>query len=69
MQKKHWTNSDTHLKSELSANLGFPRGSDGKEPACNMGDPSSIPRSGRSPGEGNGECCKRLRAGGEGGDR
>ena len=32
----------------------FPGGSDGKESACNAGDPGSIPRSGRSPGEGNG---------------
>ena len=29
-------------------------GSDGKEAACNAGDPGSIPGSGRSPGEGNG---------------
>ena len=29
------------------------RGSGGKESACNAGDPSSIPISGRSPGEGN----------------
>ena len=28
--------------------------SDGKESACNAGDPRSIPGSGRSPGEGNG---------------
>ena len=34
--------------------VGFPGGSDGKEPACNVGDPGSIPGSGRSPGEGNG---------------
>ena len=34
--------------------LGFPGGSDGKESACNTGDPGSIPGSGRSPGEGNG---------------
>ena len=33
---------------------GFPRGSDGKESACNAGDLGSIPGSGRSPGEGNG---------------
>ena len=33
---------------------GFPDGSDGQESACNAGDPSSIPESGRSPGEGNG---------------
>ena len=29
-------------------------GSDGKESACNAGDPGSIPGLGRSPGEGNG---------------
>ena len=29
-------------------------GSDGKESACSVGDPCSIPGSGRSPGEGNG---------------
>ena len=31
--------------------IGFPGGSDGKESACNAGDPGSIPGSGRSPGE------------------
>ena len=34
--------------------MGFPGGSDGKESACNAGDPGSIPRLGRSSGEGNG---------------
>ena len=34
--------------------LGFPGGSDGEESACNAGDPCSIPESGRSAGEGNG---------------
>ena len=34
--------------------MGFPGGSDGKVSACNAGDPGSIPGSGRSPGEGNG---------------
>ena len=29
-------------------------GSNGKESGCNVGDPGSIPGSGRSPGEGNG---------------
>ena len=33
---------------------GFPGGSDGKASACNVGDPGSIPGSGRSPREGNG---------------
>ena len=32
----------------------FPDGAEGKEPACNAGDPGLIPGSGRSPGEGNG---------------
>ena len=31
---------------------GFPHSSVGKESTCNTGDPSSIPESGRSPGEG-----------------
>ena len=34
--------------------MGFPDGSDGKGSVCNAGDPASIPGSGRSPGEGNG---------------
>ena len=34
--------------------LGFPRGSAGKESACNVGDLGSIPELGRSPGEGKG---------------
>ena len=29
-------------------------GSDGKESACNAGDPGSIPGSGRAPGKGTG---------------
>ena len=33
---------------------GFPHSSVGKESACNAGDLGSIPGSGRSPGEGNG---------------
>ena len=34
--------------------LGFTDGLDGKESACNAGDPGSISGSGRSPEEGNG---------------
>ena len=37
----------THLR-------GFPGGSNGKESARKAGDPGSIPGSGRSPAEGNG---------------
>ena len=50
------------MKSEvrLSAGMrrakevGFPHSSVGKETSCNAGDPGSIPGSGISPGEGNG---------------
>ena len=38
----------------IASVTGFPDGSDGKESACNAGDPGSIPELGRSPGEGNG---------------
>ena len=34
--------------------MGFPGGSEGKESACDVGDPGSIPALGRSPGEENG---------------
>ena len=34
--------------------MGFPQSSVSKESACNAGDPGSIPGSGRSPKEGNG---------------
>ena len=33
--------------------MGFPGSSNGKEFACNVGEPGSIPGLGRSPGEGN----------------
>ena len=38
--------------------MGFPGGSDGKESACNAGNPSSIPGSGRFSGEGNGNSLQ-----------
>ena len=34
--------------------LGFPGGSEGKAPACSVKDPGSIPGSGKSPAERNG---------------
>ena len=37
-------------------NDGFPGGSDSKVSACNAGDLGSIPGSGRSPAEGNGNA-------------
>ena len=42
-----WTEEPGSLQS-----MGFPGSSAGKESACNAGDPSSIPGSGRCPGEG-----------------
>ena len=39
---------------EVKQHIDFPGGSDGKASAYNAGDPGSIPGSGRSPGEGNG---------------
>ena len=38
----------------MNNRVGFPCSSVGKESACNAEDPGSIPGSGRSPGEGNG---------------
>ena len=38
---------------------GFPDSSVGKESACNVGDPNSIPGLGRSPGEGKGYPLQR----------
>ena len=48
---------------KLSQPLSYPKkiyygGSDGKESACNVGDPGSNPGLGRSPGEGNGNPLK-----------
>ena len=42
-------------------NNGFPGGSDNKESACNAGYLGSIPGSGRSPGEGNGNPLQYSR--------
>ena len=38
--------------------LGFPDGSDGKESACNAGEPGLVPGWGRSPGEGHGHSLQ-----------
>ena len=46
-----------HIKIYLmdpKKDYGFPGGSEVKASACNVGDLGSIPGSGRSPGEGNG---------------
>ena len=41
-------------KSPLGSEMEVPGGSDGKDSACNAGDPSLIPGLGRSSGGGNG---------------
>ena len=47
--------SSGYIHTYLSSReIYFPGGSDGKASAHNAGDPGSIPGSGRSPGEGNG---------------
>ena len=57
---KDWLNG-YKSKTSIYAVWGFPGGSDGKASVCNAGDLGSIPGSGRSPGEGNGNplqfCC------------
>ena len=50
---KHSYNDDDH-NDKLCHSQGFPGGPDGKESACDAGDPGSIPGLGMSPGEGNG---------------
>ena len=42
----------------MYSQLGFPGSSDGKESACNAGDPGLIPGSGRSPGGRNGNLLQ-----------
>ena len=44
----------------LKCQVGFPGGSDGKESACDAEELGSVPRSGRSPGEGNGNPSSIL---------
>ena len=56
---RFWTSG---LQNWKTTNFwGFPGSSDGKESACNAGEPGSVPGWGRSPGEGNGYplqyCC------------
>ena len=51
-----WVGKVCWLRDRLPAPvfLGFPCSSAGKESACNVGDPGSIPEMGISPGEGKG---------------
>ena len=50
----HVQNEDIIWGDFTNIQTGFPGDSDGKESACNSGDPGSVPCWGRSPGEGNG---------------
>ena len=47
------TSKVLHILGSSLVGKSFPGGSDDKESACNAGDLSSIPGSGRSPGEEN----------------
>ena len=50
--------SKPEREKQISYLWGFPSGSDGKESACNAGNPGSIPGSGRSTGEGDGNSVQ-----------
>ena len=52
MEGYNANSTDGNLK--ISTEIKYPGGSDGKVSAYNTGDLGSIPGSGRSPGEGNG---------------
>ena len=48
------TSKASEIEYGIYSKVGFPGGSDGKESACNAGDPGLISELGRSPGERNG---------------
>ena len=57
------------IRDSLCSPVSFPGGSEVKMSASNVGDPGSIPGSGRFPGEGNGNplqysCLENLMDGG-----
>jgi len=52
--KNHTKKYNSILKEQLTCLEGFPDSSVGKESTCNAGNPGSIPRLGRSAGEGTG---------------
>ena len=47
-----------HQPPKKNSVYNSPGGSDGKASTCNAGDPGSIPGSGRSPGERNGNALQ-----------
>ena len=50
-----------NISNRLRSGMGFPGGSDRREPACNAGDPCSIRGAGRSPEEGRGNPLQYSR--------
>ena len=56
--RKYFGNTGFHYFLLSSHTSGFPGGSEGKASDSNAGDLGSIPGSGRSPGEGNGNPLK-----------
>ena len=56
MSTEDWEEKELWVAQSFPSLLyqGFPGGSDGKESACNVGAPGSIPDLGRSPGGGSG---------------
>jgi len=63
-RQEYWSGvplpSPYYKQREEQINRHYPGGSVGKASACNEGDLSSIPGSGRSPGEGNGKPFQTL---------
>ena len=51
---RHSYSKAEQTEAQRAVCTGFPRSWHGKESARNVGDPGSVPRWGRSPGEGNG---------------
>ena len=57
---EHDRDIDIDIHIYIYIYMGFLGGSDGKASARNVGGPGSIPRSGRSPGEGNSNPLSTL---------
>ena len=58
-----------HIHIYIYIYMGFPGGSDDEESACNVEDLGSIPRLGRSPGEGHGNLLQQSCLGNPHGQR
>ena len=58
LERAHTKQKELTVTCLYYYNAGFPYSSVGKESACNARDPGSIPRSGRSPGEGKGNLLQ-----------